>query len=429
MKAISLEQLYATLKSISRSVFKHVSKAQATADKAQATASAKMSAVNPTVTGYFAMNPPDNYAPGKNSHSEGGNCRATGGFSHAEGQDTTASGWCSHTEGEFTEAAGAEAHAEGRETKALGNWSHAEGNNTIAACNYQHVEGAYNIADEKIASQNGKGKYIHIVGNGNDEITDGGEVVRSNAHTLDWSGNAWFEGDVYTGGTGQDDENASKLISEKQVGKGLKMVGGALTVDEGEYELIEKIIIGYELLTAQPEDWATNWTAYYRNTGTLREPVYTLIDDATAPVWAANTFYAYSTDATSCVRNKTPEGTWYDFTSVLINFLLPTGASTPGANTEIYSSDERKLITTIWVAASDASSGTKRQRQEIKLDHGMWAAYYTTYEANAAQVYLRTHNTNLIGKMQAEYPNISQIALPRHANGAIMEIYGVWKNG
>ena len=33
-------------------------------------------------------------------------------------------------------------------------------------------------------------QYAHIVGNGDDEDN------RSNAHTLDWNGNAWFAGDV-----------------------------------------------------------------------------------------------------------------------------------------------------------------------------------------------------------------------------------------
>lgn len=37
---------------------------------------------------------------------------------------------------------------------------------------------------------------------------NGSPSKRSNAHTLDWSGNAWFAGDVYTGstsGTNKDD--------------------------------------------------------------------------------------------------------------------------------------------------------------------------------------------------------------------------------
>lgn len=46
------------------------------------------------------------------------------------------------------------------------------------------------------------GEYAHIVGNGADNET------RSNAHTLDWEGNAWYAGDVYVGstsGTNKDD--------------------------------------------------------------------------------------------------------------------------------------------------------------------------------------------------------------------------------
>ena len=72
--------------------------------------------------------------------------------------------------------------------------------NTIASSYCQHAQGKYNIADND-------NKYLHIVGNGE------AEGDRSNAHTLDWSGNAWFAGDVYVGGTSQDDESATKLSS------------------------------------------------------------------------------------------------------------------------------------------------------------------------------------------------------------------------
>jgi hypothetical protein len=69
------------------------------------------------------------------------------------------------------------------------NYSAAEGKGTIASSSCQHVEGKYNIEDTE-------NKYIHIAGNGND---DTGEIVQSNAHTLDWNGNAWFAGDVTYG--------------------------------------------------------------------------------------------------------------------------------------------------------------------------------------------------------------------------------------
>lgn len=67
----------------------------------------------------------------------------------------------------------------------FGSASHAEGRQTIAVGDYQHVQGQYNIADSE-------GKYAHIVGNGTGDSDD----KRSNAHTLDWNGNAWYQGTV-----------------------------------------------------------------------------------------------------------------------------------------------------------------------------------------------------------------------------------------
>ena len=82
---------------------------------------------------------------------------------------------------------------------ALGDYSHAEGNQTIAACQSQHVQGEFNIIDPEFDVNNDKrGRYAHIVGNGDVN-------TRSNAHTLDWSGNAWFAGDIRVGGTSYDD--------------------------------------------------------------------------------------------------------------------------------------------------------------------------------------------------------------------------------
>lgn len=52
------------------------------------------------------------------------------------------------------------------------------------------------------------GSYVFCIGNG---ISD---TIRSNAHTLDWDGNAWYQGDVYTGGTSQDDAERLAKVSE-----------------------------------------------------------------------------------------------------------------------------------------------------------------------------------------------------------------------
>ena len=96
---------------------------------------------------------------------------ATGVHSHAQGRMTTAGGLCGHAEGDYTFA--------------LGNFSHSEGGGTVAIGDYQHVQGKHNIPDNE-------GNYLHIVGNGKGPA--GGS--RSNAHTIDWGGNAWFAGTV-----------------------------------------------------------------------------------------------------------------------------------------------------------------------------------------------------------------------------------------
>ena len=135
---------------------------------------------------------------------------ASGSYSHAEGFSTVASGDESHAEGSNTTASGYHSHAEGRNTTASGEDSHTEGNYTIATSKSQHVQGECNILDTEGTTIT-RGKYAHIVGNGTSD------TARSNAHTLDWEGNAWYQGEVYVGGTAQDDENATRLLKTSEL--------------------------------------------------------------------------------------------------------------------------------------------------------------------------------------------------------------------
>lgn len=141
-------------------------------------------------------------AEGDHSHAEGIMTLAYGDSSHAEGDFTVASGESSHAEGSGTLASGTRSHAEGGYTTASGWNSHAEGFYTLAYSDYQHVQGQYNIEDTEDI-------YAHIVGNGNWE-------TRSNAHTLDWNGNAWFSGDIYVGSTSgtNKDEGSKRVLTE-----------------------------------------------------------------------------------------------------------------------------------------------------------------------------------------------------------------------
>lgn len=152
---------------------------------------------------------PKNIA-GECAHAEGYTTTASGANSHAEGGGTIASGWNSHAEGRYTQATGTNSHAEGSDSEAKGYNSHAEGFYTIASKEIQHVQGKYNIED---TTTNG---YAHIVGNGSAPDN------RSNAHTLDWNGNAWYKGDVKIGGTSYDDSAAKSLATIDDVRPAVK---------------------------------------------------------------------------------------------------------------------------------------------------------------------------------------------------------------
>jgi hypothetical protein len=154
----------------------------------------------------------NNVASGGFSHAEGERTTASGhGGSHAEGYVTTASGWYSHAEGYDSTASGDGSHAEGYTAIASGECSHAEGLCTIAAGELQHVQGKNNIEDANST-------YAHIVGNGSNNVN------RSNAHTLDWNGNAWYSGIIKIGGTGQDDTAASEVATKTYVDESLANV-------------------------------------------------------------------------------------------------------------------------------------------------------------------------------------------------------------
>ena len=131
-----------------------------------------------------------------NSHAEGNKTTASGQNSHAEGNVTTASGDNSHAEGNGTTASGNNSHAEGQNTIASGLRSHAHGYATIANHADQTVFGQQNVADPSNAASTEHGNYIEIVGNGS-----GG--TRSNARTLDWSGNEVLAGSLTIGGNEQ----------------------------------------------------------------------------------------------------------------------------------------------------------------------------------------------------------------------------------
>ena len=154
----------------------------------------KMNVIDPTGTGSISINRKTDSIIGQKSSTFGNNNIASGNNSFAEGSENEAKGLQSHVEGTHcsTGANAPNSHAEGLRTQANNSQSHAEGNGTIASKPNQHVQGRWNIED---TSNPG---FAHIVGNGTSDTN------RSNAHTLDWKGNAWYAGQVTATGTEVD---------------------------------------------------------------------------------------------------------------------------------------------------------------------------------------------------------------------------------
>lgn len=152
-------------------------------------------------------------ASGASSHAEGNGSKASGASSHAEGVASEASASGSHAEGYHSNATAAYAHAEGRESVAAGLASHAEGYCTRADRTGHHVVGRYNITDTVGSASNYYGKYVEIVGNGTSS-------ARSNARTVDWSGNEWLAGTMTCHGSitiGNTSITESQLASVVEV--------------------------------------------------------------------------------------------------------------------------------------------------------------------------------------------------------------------
>ena len=179
-----------------------------------------------TVAGYYAhAEGLGCEATGYMAHAEGEYTKATGNKGHAEGAYTIAGGTGSHAEGYKTESTGLYSHSEGYQTKSVGQSSHAEGQNTVAAAYTAHAEGEG--TKTYAPSQHVQGKfnkvmnlnYAHVLGNGTSENN------RSNAHWVDWDGNAWYAGGVRVG------PNATKLATEGYV---LEKTNLGLEHGEGE---------------------------------------------------------------------------------------------------------------------------------------------------------------------------------------------------
>ena len=212
----------------------------------------KMGQLNPTGTGSFSMNRLADSAVGDYSVTSGFNSYAAGSCSSASGlnviaggDNQTATGRYNIAEARYEEVIASESN---NYVKYNTNWYISQsytfdpftgiftlinpawrklastGFDDYFVCKEQsgssiyRLRGGYNATNKTRSSRRYYNKalvqnYANIVGNG---ISD---TKRSNAHTLDWDGNAWYAGDVYVGSTSGTnmDEGSKKLATEEFV--------------------------------------------------------------------------------------------------------------------------------------------------------------------------------------------------------------------
>lgn len=185
---------------------------------------------NNDATGYAAIAlGTSNQATGDHSFAAGGMSHATeqlatalGAANKATAQGATAVGWYNKANGEGSFAAGSGNTASGKNANAIGasneatgqaafaagKGSSASGDHAIALGQYAKAEGSYQVVLGHQNIPDPEGRYAFIVGNAAPDAGYG-ENYQSNGMTIDRDGNAWFKGEVYAGGTSQDD--AQKL--------------------------------------------------------------------------------------------------------------------------------------------------------------------------------------------------------------------------
>lgn len=227
-----------------------------------ATVDGKMDADNPVGTGSFSMGREEGSIVGEDSFSIGNATRATAKNAVSEGEGTVANFCNMKASGAYNDFSTYAETITAGSMSVPGSWyaatgtaysvsengfelegtvntlvelsavpvgsyiitklaSNEESGNLTTGTKMYHIlsntpygtRGSRNIEYEQhslaLADSNKKGAFIHVVGNGTSD------TKRSNAHTLDWEGNAWYASDVYVGSTSgkNKDEGSKKLVA------------------------------------------------------------------------------------------------------------------------------------------------------------------------------------------------------------------------
>lgn len=177
---------------------------------------------------------------------------SSGYASFAEGIGNTVTEQYGHVEGSGNTVSAIGAHAEGTGNTADGPYSHVEGMGNKSSSPHQHIQGRYNEEDTY-------GRFAHVVGGGSSDTN------RKNIHTIDWSGNAYFAGEV--------EDGAGNYLSRKAQGISMEIEDGLFTV-----ELLTSagIVCGTAQLTAEELQEALEIDIIQTDITTLKDDVSAL---------------------------------------------------------------------------------------------------------------------------------------------------------
>ena len=341
------------------------------------------------------------------SHAEGYGTVSSNIGTHAEGRETTASGNCSHAENTGCIASGSNSHAEGYYTMATGEHSHASGNHTIAGLEVFAL-GKYNKKAEDVAL---------VVGNGwgNDS-----HEYRSDALTLDYSGNLKLAGNLTANSPGWDylgaeihgaarfgnnwtSDSTSILLA---VGNGAdsKNLRDALTLDSGgnlhisgkftadggvgyviptaTADTLGGVMIGDNINVSDSGTISVNLSAYLKNTDmpewtkTENKPAYTASEvgaataaDITAAVNAVeiggrNLLY----DSTGNIKNGWGGTTVINVGGGISGNSLAISRTGYSGNARYFGLSKRHFLTDFKVGTSYTLSAWIKVRSDVELD-------------------------------------------------------------
>lgn len=174
-------------------------------------------------------------ALGKASHAEGYSTKAYGNYAHAEGYNTQAGEPFDPEIVYWDGGKGLYAHAEGKDTYARGSCSHVQNLGTYTIYDNETVIGRYNKKEANPHADFSTERWAFVIGNGTSDSN------RSNAFTVDWSGNLWCNNFYPVGSFYETDTNTNPS----------EILGF------GEWTLIDKEF-DYTVFTSGGVTWNTN---------------------------------------------------------------------------------------------------------------------------------------------------------------------------